>query len=120
MPDTIAAQYPVTPAQVAGAVLDAIEQERQAFNMNSWFWQPGGGSLAPDERPACGTTMCVAGWAAHVTGWTLSDLSAKKNGTTRGIEAVAYDALGLDDETDYLFYTDSDNALTMLRAIAGR
>ncbi|MGW1001768.1 hypothetical protein [Streptomyces sp. NPDC002520] len=113
--------YPTTPAEVAAAVLDAIERRRDAFRMNEWFYQPQHRALLPSDEPDCGTTMCIAGWAAHVTGWTLyNSLHAIKDGESRLIESVATDALGLDCETNEIFWWPGDDALSRLREIAGR
>ncbi|MGC9540195.1 hypothetical protein [Streptomyces sp. UG1] len=135
--------YPETPAAVAAAALDAIEARPDAFNMLNWAWLPGVTSLAPDETPACGTTLCAAGWAAHVTGWTivhlqhehyvditvregdgtesstLGDLFAQKGDKRRLIGQVAEEALGLKPGETF-WYHDAPTALARLREIAGR
>ncbi|MFJ6730031.1 hypothetical protein ACIQPQ_34540 [Streptomyces sp. NPDC091281] len=110
---------PSTPAAVAAAVLDAIEARPQNFSMHSWHWQANGdASLLPSEEPGCGTTMCVAGWAAHVTGWTLRGSRGFKDGDARDVEDIAQDALGL--EYANLFYYSAEDAVEALRGIAGR
>ncbi|MFF8406941.1 hypothetical protein ACF06P_35600 [Streptomyces sp. NPDC015684] len=121
MPETTTAQYPTTSAEVAAAVLDAIEANPHALDMGTWFWPRGANkTLPPEQAPACGTTMCIAGWAAHVTGWTLvpDGMSGRKDGVTRGIEDIALDALGLTFTN--LFYDAADEAIEGLRQIAGR
>ncbi|MDQ1041804.1 hypothetical protein [Streptomyces sp. V4I2] len=50
MTDTEATRYPETPAEVASAVLDAIETRPDAFNMDHWAFLPGMISLAPEIR----------------------------------------------------------------------
>ncbi|MFJ2178918.1 hypothetical protein ACIOHE_39245 [Streptomyces sp. NPDC087851] len=125
---------PQTPAEVASAILDAIEEVPDAFSMNSWISLPSLSSLPPTGEPSCGTTMCVAGWAAHLTGWTLVDdgtimvipdadgvdtaidVYAVKGDTARLVDDVARDLLG----PDISFYADADTALEQLRVIAGR
>ncbi|MFD7793595.1 hypothetical protein [Streptomyces sp. NPDC059759] len=112
---------PDTPAQVAGAVLDAIEGNPAAFNMGAWFWPRGARqTLLPEQTPACGTTMCIAGWTAHLTGWTLlSDgLSGSRDGVTDEIADIAAEALGLTMHN--IFYDSADEAIECLREIAGR
>ncbi|WP_432169089.1 hypothetical protein [Streptomyces sp. 1222.5] len=112
---------PSTPAEVAAAVLDAIATNPHALDMGTWFWPRGASkTLAPEQEPPCGTTMCIAGWAAHLTGWTLlSDgMNGRKDGVTRGIEDIALDALGLTFTN--IFYDAADEAIEGLREIAGR
>ncbi|MFF1469116.1 hypothetical protein [Streptomyces mirabilis] len=126
-----------TPAEVAGAVLDAIAADPESFRMETWVDLSGASSLAPNGD-VCGTTMCAAGWAAHVTGWTLhvawepqevtdrygEDVGiasewAEKDGVRRKIDDVAEEVLGLgDDETFWLM--SEQNAIERLREIAGR
>jgi hypothetical protein len=66
------AAQPTQLARTARKVLEAIEANPEAFYMSAWFSvRDGEVSLAPDA-PVCGTTMCVAGWAAHLNGWTLA------------------------------------------------
>jgi hypothetical protein len=76
--------------------------------------------LIPEQEPDCGTTLCVAGWAAHVTGWTLLDdgVDGSRDGVRRDIEAIAQEALGLTFAN--LFYGTPDDAIEGLRQIAGR
>ncbi|MGW1961773.1 hypothetical protein ACWCPD_16030 [Streptomyces sp. NPDC001935] len=119
MTETTVRPYAETPEQVAGAVLDAIEGRPRAFAMGSWYW-PHKRALTPEQAPHCGTTLCVAGWAAHVTGWTLNadGLSGTKDGVTRDIEAIAQKALGLIYPN--LFYGTAVDAIEGIRQIAGR
>lgn len=141
---TTPTEIPSTPAAVAAAVLDAIEADPRGFGMGCWwsyqYWgetlklHPGG--------DLCGSTLCAAGWTAHVTGWTLvactkpvevqarndddgtprtvnSNLYATKGGRRRLISAVAADSLGLSPEETF-WYSDDEEALARLREIAGR
>ncbi len=71
MTDTEVAPDPKTPADAAARVLDAIEAQPDVFRMDHWAWLADTIRLAPEEAPACGSQLCAAGWAAHVTGWTL-------------------------------------------------
>lgn len=142
MPDA-AIRLPSTPAEVAAVILDKIEQYPKSFDMDSWF-QCGPNdetALPPGAIPACGTTLCAAGWAAHVTGWTLkfdplrpevtardehgeylttSEVYAEKGSERRMIPTVAADALGLTPDRTTFWYAEPDVALERLRAIAGR
>lgn len=67
---------------LAQRMLFNIERNRQAFRMSDWFTADDGphGSMDPDdfvialdenENPPCGTTMCLAGWAAVCSGYVL-------------------------------------------------
>lgn len=121
MTDTKVTPYPETPAEVASAVLEAIEKQPHTLSMGEWYYHPDRTALPPSDEPDCGTAMCVAGWAAHVTGWTLvGDHHATKDGRTRTIEFVGTAVLGLDDETNGLFWFKDEEALAKLREIAGR
>lgn len=124
-------KMPSTPQEVAAAVLDAIEREPESFNMASWFWLGGREALAPRDN-VCGTTMCAAGWAAHVTGWALlaecCDESpdceheapmAKRGDEMGSVDLVGAEALGL-NPFETFFYEDADTAIQRLREIAGR
>lgn len=103
-------------ANLARRILDAIEQYPEAFDMDSWH---GGRPIGPDDAPACGTTMCVAGWAAHLEGWTLNGIDAGKDGVWRNADDVAAVALGLDDASaDLLFYSTAERAREMLEEMA--
>lgn len=142
MTDTTA-RCPETPAEVAAAVLDAIEHRPDVFDMHNWVRLPDRDELRPTAEPSCGTKLCAAGWAAHLTGWTLVDLGeedyadvtvrdddgteslitcsvfAEKGAERRLIDHVAADALDLTpDET--FWYGDGPTAIARLQEIAGR
>lgn len=143
MTGTTATRYPETPAAVAAAVLDRIEANQAAFNMTYWAHLPFARQLAPDAEPGCGTTLCAAGWVAHVTGWTLVELPddedeevtgrdadgheydcyescyAAKGDERRIIADVARDALKL-ARSETFWNATPETALRRLRAIAGR
>lgn len=70
--------------ELAQKILSLIEANRAAFNMDSWFH---GDRTWTDEMavepliigleditPACGTTMCLAGWAAVAQGYVLKSM----------------------------------------------
>ncbi|MFJ2004775.1 hypothetical protein [Streptomyces chartreusis] len=142
MTDTKTNGSPQTPAEAAAAALDAIENYPAAFNMNEWVRLPGTPRLAPDQPPVCGTTLCAAGWVAHVTGWAIVDLPegetedipttsagrqyveaaevyAEKDGEKRLIWDVAREALGL-NEGQTFWYDGPNEARQRLREIADR
>ncbi|WP_181785666.1 hypothetical protein [Streptomyces phytophilus] len=114
-------KIPKTPAEVAGAVLDAVERDPGSFYMGVWT------TLAPGERvrlgdDLCGTAMCAAGWAAFLSGWTVTaEETAEKGDAVFSIKSVGRVALGLsDEEADELFYAKDTEVLARLRGIAGR
>lgn len=129
---TTTTRPPGTPAEVAGAVLDAIEAQPDAFDMSRWMDLPEYGRLAPYDPPECGTTMCAAGWTAHLTGWTLVQVDedtlpddaddsvwAEKDGRRELVCDVASEALQLEEE-DIFWFSTRQTALARLRQIAGR
>lgn len=90
------------------AVAEKIREVPEQFNMMSFI--NGGGS---DPDPMCGTTLCIAGWAAvHVPGvsvtrtkWGEPRFGPATLGLNGKVEEVAADWLGLDpDEAHHLFY----------------
>lgn len=116
------------PAVVARQVLTAALASPYAFNMASWYLPAGTDperdtypELAPGAEPDCGTTMCAAGWAAHLNGWTLAKWHARKDGHTESIERVGTRLLGLtDDQARVLFHASEPAALVLLEEIADR
>ncbi|MFF1566959.1 hypothetical protein ACFVY1_26135 [Streptomyces sp. NPDC058293] len=130
-----------TPAELASAVLDAIEAQPDAFNMNDWARLPGYGSLPPEKAPECGSQLCAAAWTAHFDGWTLVSLDqteawvtvvedgeecvmhatvyAERGDERRLIGEVAAEALGV-KPSEAPWYDEAPTALKWLREIAGR
>lgn len=119
--------------QLARKILDAIDQHPDNFDMADWFTRYDGNvTLRPTEDVvSCNTTLCVAGWAAHLSGYTLinrmvddadgqpeTEIIASKDGIERDLPAVALELLGL--ESNALFYTDEDGAREWLGNIAAR
>ncbi|MDG9703800.1 hypothetical protein [Streptomyces sp. DH37] len=114
-------QQPQTPAALARAILDAIRAQPDAFDMEEWTNLAPGEELEPGAI-TCGTTLCAAGWAAHLTGWTIvsTPLSvyAEKDERTCNIGDAACEALGLtEDET--FWWEDEETAIHRLEEIAG-
>jgi hypothetical protein len=74
----------MTTAEAAGKVLEFIRNHREAFEMDAWSGYeyhslrsndvPDGHVIRLEsidqEYTQCGTTLCVAGFAAMATGWT--------------------------------------------------
>jgi hypothetical protein len=124
---------PRTPQELAAEIL-LIAEKGEHFNMSRWW-----SSEYREERlflPAaqqeldCGTTMCAAGWALHLTGWDLrireregfTSIAMAENpttGETGSIHEVAARALGLTSrEAESLFHTSAPIAIELLRQLA--
>ncbi|MEU1827179.1 hypothetical protein ABZ502_32725 [Streptomyces abikoensis] len=56
-------------ATLARYILDSILTHPDQYDQSAWFTSDH--LLTPDAEPECGTTLCVAGWAAHLSGYTL-------------------------------------------------
>jgi hypothetical protein len=107
-------------ADRARRVLEAIEIHKDNFDMYHWvFFEGELDALEPNADPECGTTLCVAGWAAHLDGWRIrrSDSLAEKNGIVRPIANVGLQFLGLKSD-DIFFDSDEEVAKTFLRELA--
>lgn len=112
-------------ANLAQQILDEITARPEAFDMENWHYDGVAGNdgepnpLFPDVAPACGTTLCVAGWAAHLTGWTVRGGTAVRGDEVSFVDAVAEAALELEEyESNYLFYASPGRAVERLRELA--
>lgn len=110
----------MTQQQYAIKILDAIQDEQEQlrnFNMASWVVSAGA-LVVPGEQLDCGTTMCVAGWACYLAGWTLNPYTdlASKDGETHDIQGLAAKLLDLDTES--LFFTENEVAVAILKRMA--
>lgn len=118
-------------AVLAQKILDNIAKHPDSFDMDNWFKRDDEREvLRATEEITCGTTLCVAGWAGHLSGYTLSHhlddtgdvprmlALASKDGVGRPLTAVAMKLLGLSN--DSLFHTDEDGAREWLGNIAAR
>jgi hypothetical protein len=101
-------------AEIRIAILEHPEHHDQQFYIDGVDLLTPGDSLAEGTRPGCGTTLCVAGFAAHLTGYTIVRLStdpredtvlAYQRGKDSGFLAgVARTELGLSVvDADWLF-----------------
>jgi hypothetical protein len=119
---------PETPAEVAQAILNLINEFPERFDMCSWADTPDGEAIAPGslgEERDCGTTLCAAGWAAYVTGWTLTAdptgstgmMYARKGDVVLTVDEVAARALGLSKDNVF-WYVSETTALERLTEIA--
>lgn len=122
-----------TPPQLAGEIIDIIEFHESLWEQGSWFdhdtvlltdtvtlsvqeW------LDELENPTCGTTACVAGWAAIKTAPRGAKVTCAAvifpDGTTHAAEELGRVALGLDyAEANWLFGSGRSKN-EVLRALA--
>lgn len=116
-----------TPAELATEILAAIEREPLAFSMYSWVRADDPEEhpvLLPEESPAsCGTTLCVAGWAMHLSGYKVDTVIGAYinpgNHHRYHMEPKAAELLGLSqEEAAELFHTSGDVAKIALQQIA--
>ncbi|MEU1465285.1 hypothetical protein ABZ467_32380 [Streptomyces sp. NPDC005727] len=99
-------------ADLAARILRAITDQPTHYDQSSWL--EGVEVLRPtDTLDAgaldCGTTLCVAGFAAHLTGYTLLGagipLARKPGRAAASVCDVARDELGLiDSDAAWLFW----------------
>jgi hypothetical protein len=90
--------------------------------MSVWHYDDAEMPLYPGSDPECGTTLCVAGWAAHLTGWIVDGGAARRGGDFRNTSDVGRSALALTQEAanELFLHTTNVGALAMLREMAGR
>lgn len=93
-------------------VRDKITQNPERHDQNNW------GS----KTEQCGTTHCIAGWAAALDGavidWEENGFGGWDadyvNGGAQHIETYAKEALGLSPDQACIFYAPRDRALQLL------
>jgi hypothetical protein len=122
--------------QLANDIIDLLESTDTIHRQSRWFTRQitddgddGVNTvLRPGDDPTeCGTTLCIAGAACHLTGWTLknqhSTLVYKGDVFFSGDPAsVAQTQLNLPTYiAEKLFYnTHNDSAMRLLYILAGR
>jgi hypothetical protein len=116
----------LTPQEVARRALEGIRREAHSFCMDAWvdFGQAHTGVLEPDDSPeACGTTLCMAGWAVHVAGYRVNAYGQAYIGNVgpdfydlvQSVDRVARGLLGLSNSAP--FYFSEDRAVQFLEAV---
>lgn len=107
----------MNPTETAAAILACIEAEPHRHDQAHWK-----AAIRDDHGNVCGTTMCVAGWAAHLHGWEFGpgDMGGTRLGVIRSIASIGRDALGLcPAAADRLFHdATNDGAIRVLHDIA--
>lgn len=116
-------------ATLAQEILERVENHPSAHNQGWWLRDKKGSSvvvLPPTEEPECGTTMCVAGWAAHLSGYLLTSYSGGVSTATlpsapqRQVPDVARELLDLSEVDAYILfhYTCVEEAILALEQVA--
>lgn len=126
----------LTPAKLAGEIFDIISLQEALWNQSSWFdhaevYITEERTLSVQEwldelaNPTCGTTACVAGWAAIKTAPKGSRITASgirlPNGDKREASLMGREALGLDyRDANWLFDSERSRDEVMLALAAIR
>src|SRR5690242_20196944 len=107
--------------RLAAKVLEAVEEHPETLNMHDWASV----GLEPNEHPAqCGTTLCLAGWTAHLLGYAIQDDEGwarhPLSGEQGHVFTIARMALGLDVDQAVVIFNSSPKprALALLRRLA--
>jgi hypothetical protein len=107
--------------EVAAAALGAICASPQTLDMLEWSTT----DLAPEQDPAaCGTRLCLAGWVAHLLGYSIEgetgEIPCNAMGVSDHVFHVAMLALELTrDQALRLFHTAEEPlVLNVLREMA--
>ncbi|MFG3207379.1 hypothetical protein [Streptomyces sp. NPDC048192] len=114
-------------ARLAARILREIIEHPEHYNQAHWVHGadtvPPHNDLGGDGDLTCGTTLCIAGYAAHLTGYTLTgELAAKPGHRKRFIYDVARAELDLtENDATWLFWggrtpAQAHAALTQLAA----
>ncbi|MER6409359.1 hypothetical protein ABT269_39235 [Streptomyces viridosporus] len=115
-------------AELAARILRALTDHPDHYDQTNWL--QGVDVLQPtdtltDGALDCGTTLCVAGFAAHLTGYTLTaavrTLAHRPGHPPAPVRNVARDELGLtDSDADWLFWgaRRPEHARAALRQLA--
>ncbi|MFE9252830.1 hypothetical protein [Streptomyces sp. NPDC007088] len=119
-------------ARIRSEIVERPHHHDQQFYIDGVDVLAPGDSLTNGTRPDCGTTLCVAGFAAHLTGYTIVRLGktphedtvlAYQPGKVSGLVVqVARAELGLSTiDAEWLFsgLRTRDEVLTALGQLAG-
>lgn len=97
----------MTQQEVAALVLPYMEKDNAKYlDMRHWASE----EILPDQDPfACETTLCAAGWTAHVLGYFVSPSGFVDKEERVHLDRIAQDALELmDTQADVLFMVFSE------------
>lgn len=96
-------------ARIRKEILERPEHHDQEFYLDGVDVLTPDDNLSDGDRPECGTVLCVAGWAAHLTGCTLTSyargvIASKPVGGSRPVFDAAQTELGLSEvDATWLF-----------------
>ena len=95
----------------AQEILDQIHAEPSSHDQSTF--------ASPSDVNSCGTTACVAGWSAMLSGWSMADVQHAALLEIHKLEKTAQSNLGLTDgEANYLFYAvREESAVQALKKI---
>lgn len=117
---------PLQMSHRARRVLDAIRAHPTAFEVTSWVRPPDDAGLEfllrPGQNPAeCGTTLCVAGWAAWLGGWAIAPSGrAYKEGAASWVALAGAEFLGIAHCAYWTLFNQAsnDDAIMILEFMA--
>lgn len=116
--------------ELAQKILDQVENKPHTHNQRFWFRKDRTGedsyTLMPYDSVECGTTLCVAGWAAHMNGYLLTHyqggvtIASLPLGPQRQVPDVGRELLGLSEMDAYILFhhTYVTEAVAALEQIA--
>ncbi len=109
----------------AKRIYETVTKYPENFNMRYWFYTEGEEDyyIKPaDEVTNCGTTLCIAGWAAHFAGYTLTNGAYAKRDDVVDLMFISHAAKGElygdKDSLGDLFELDHDEALHALKRMS--
>ncbi|WP_331726416.1 hypothetical protein [Streptomyces sp. NBC_00470] len=109
-------------ADLARRVLDQITDEDAAYDQEHWM--QGVTVLEPHRAPAsCGTTLCAAGWAVHLSGYTIKKepgvctIEYTADGPRDFVAHVAALELGLNEEDAEWLFAEGDDPYEVEAAV---
>ena len=110
--------------ELAERIIGQILMEPERFDMGEWVSETG---TIGQLRENCGTSACIAGWAAMLTLPPEAQVTSMgctvvySDGTIEPVSAAAERALWLEpDVADVLFsYPDDDEAVVALKFLIG-
>lgn len=112
-------------SDMAEKILTSIEANHKWFNMDEFVYFDDDAQIVTPNEPICGTTLCVAGFAAYLSGWTTSRTGSSRIGSycVKGaledrISNVASEALDIGIVGPELYFTNEDIALAVLKRMA--
>lgn len=105
--------------ELAQHILNQLEEKPYAHNQRWWFHKNRSSEatsvLMPGERVECGTTLCVAGWAAYISGYMLTSYEGGITtatlpfGPQRQVPDIGRELLDLSEMDAYILFHNTSN-----------